>query len=145
MKIQIRNLQHLHKIRKTGLRQIIQKVSSILGIHYGTISFVFTDNRKIQKINNKYLGKDCPTDVICFSLADKIDATCTIGEIIISLERVSENSKIFNTSFEQESLRCIVHGLLHLVGFNDDTKRNKNKMRSKEDKLVSMIGKSEKN
>lgn len=144
MKIQIRNLQCLHKIRKTDLKKLIQKISSLLDIQYGTISFVFTDNKKIQEINRAYLHKNFATDVICFGLDDKMDLSYTLGEIIISLEKVCENSKIFGTSFEQESSRCIIHGLLHLIGFDDNSKDNKNKMRVKEDDILSLIDKTEK-
>jgi rRNA maturation RNase YbeY len=81
-------------------------------------------------LNNKHLGHDYFTDVISFN--DSEGAVLS-GNIAISVDRVLDNSKKFKTSFEDELLRVMVHGLLHFMGYDDSTDLETKQMRDKED------------
>lgn len=88
------------------------------------------DNLKIRKINRDFLNHDYFTDIITFPYEkdrDKID-----GEIFISLDTVKENSDFYDVSYTQELKRVIIHGALHLLGYNDKTKKEKEAIRKKE-------------
>jgi rRNA maturation RNase YbeY len=99
------------------------------------INIIFCSDRYLQEINTQYLKKEELTDVIAFHLnSDKENLS---GEIYISIERVEENSTEYCTSFDQELKRVIVHGVLHLLGFKDDTRSGKHKMKLREDKYIA--------
>jgi rRNA maturation RNase YbeY len=96
----------------------------------GDLSFVFTDDDYLLEVNKQFLDHDYYTDVITFdySVADVIS-----GDIMISLDRVMDNAKQLNCSFEAELYRVCFHGVLHLCGYKDKTPSDENTMRSKED------------
>jgi len=96
----------------------------------GEINLVFTDNTEILRLNRKYLNHIYYTDVITFYYEnpEQLD-----GDIFISLDKVYENSKDYQTDFNNELLRVIFHGFLHLIGYGDQTKEELNVMRTKEE------------
>ncbi len=96
----------------------------------GTIQYVFCDDNYLLKINKTYLNHDTLTDVITFSTSNNKEIIS--GEIYISVERITENTIIHTTSFNDELSRVIIHGILHLIGYDDHTKNEKKIMRSKE-------------
>ncbi len=102
----------------------------------GDISIVFCSDNFILEVNNQFLGHTYYTDIITFpySTTKKIDA-----DIIISIDTVKSNSIKFNQPFNRELHRVIIHGILHLVGFNDKTCEQKQLMRVEEDKWLSYI------
>jgi rRNA maturation RNase YbeY len=96
----------------------------------GNINLIFTNNEEIIRLNRKYLNHDYYTDVITFYY-EEIDKLS--GDIFISLDKVFENSKDYQTDFNNELLRVVFHGFLHLVGYNDQTKEEVQIIREKED------------
>jgi len=96
-----------------------------------TITIIFSTDIKLRKLKKKYFSADMLTDTISFNLEEKGESID--GEIYISLERVTENSKIFNQDFDKECKRVIVHSILHLLGFDDQTSEDKIKMTQLED------------
>lgn len=100
--------------------------------HYteGEVSIVFCDDDFLHKLNVEFLNHDTLTDVISFdySVGKEIN-----GEIFISVERVRENAKEFNQSFDAELARVMAHGVLHYCGYKDKTKSEAATMRSKEE------------
>jgi rRNA maturation RNase YbeY len=100
------------------------------GFSVGEIVFAFFNDKDLKSLNIRYLDHDYYTDVISFN-----DSKGTVlnGNIAVSVERVLENSKKFKTSFEDELLRVMVHGLLHFMGFNDSSMTETQQMRDKED------------
>ena len=86
------------------------------------ISLYITDNESIQEINKNYRGKDMPTDVISFAYHETDDFNIgpydTLGDIVISLERVEEQCKEYGHSLEREFFYVLTHGLLHLLGYD---------------------------
>lgn len=97
------------------------------------LNFIFCSDNYILKMNKKYLNHDYFTDVITFNYNE--DKTLK-GDIFISKDTVSDNSKIYNVSFENELNRVMIHGVLHLIGYNDKNESEKAEMKSKENQYL---------
>lgn len=104
------------------------------------INFVFCDNRYIHHLNSTYLKHFYPTDVITFDYSEGKQLS---GDIFIGLDVVIRNAKRYNTTFRDELLRVILHGVLHLCGYKDKTVRQKMLMRAKEDYYLKLCCENE--
>ena len=103
---------------------------------FNFLNYIFTSDSSLLKLNQDYLSHNTLTDIITFDLSDDLH---TGGDIFISIDRVKENSIKFVSSFEEELLRVMVHGLLHLIGYKDKTGPQKKIMRSKENFYLNQI------
>ena len=123
-------LKNKRKI-KNWLKEIIADEKKKVG----DINYIFCSKQYMKKINNNYLAKNYDTDVISFdfSIDNKIS-----GDIYVSSETVKKNSIIFNVSFNNELKRVIVHGLLHLLNYNDKSKQEQKIMREKENFYINL-------
>ena len=104
--------------------------------HAKTINYIFCSDSYLLKFNQEYLSHDTLTDIITFDNSEekgKIEA-----DIFISIDRVKENAHSLEKEFDQELHRVIIHGLLHLLGYNDKTEVDKAEMRKKEDACLSL-------
>ena len=106
------------------------------GFKIGEVNYIFCDDDYLLKINLAYLNHDTLTDIITF---DYVDGKLLNGDIFISIERVRENSKLFSVSFEQELLRVLSHGMLHLCGYKDKSDEEAAVMRGKEDFAIQLF------
>jgi len=102
----------------------------------GDIIFVFCDDQFLLKRNIKYLNHDTLTDVISFDYSNEKKVS---GDILISIDRVKENAKLYNQTFSTELNRVMAHGLLHLLGYNDKSKEEAKIMKSKENYYLSKL------
>jgi probable rRNA maturation factor len=100
------------------------------------ILFIFCDDEYLYSLNNLYLNHQTLTDVITFNY--NADLGRISGDIFISYERIIENAKKFNELPERELRRVIIHGVLHLLGYNDFDASSKRLMRSKENYYLSL-------
>ncbi len=98
------------------------------------INYIFCDDKYLLAENIKHLGHDTLTDVITFNYCE---GDLVSSDIMISIERVMENSVIFENSFSKELIRVMAHGVLHLIGYNDKTNKEKKLMKKKEDYYIS--------
>jgi len=103
----------------------------------GDIVFVFCSDDKLLNINKEHLAHDYYTDIITFNLSDQ--PAVIRAEIYISLDRVGENAFMFGQTFEDELHRVLIHGILHLVGYQDNTEEERLIMRVKEDECLSLL------
>lgn len=101
----------------------------------GNISIIFCSVNYVLDINQKYLQHDYFTDIITF---DYCEGDRLSGDLFISVDSVRENSVEFGTEFKDELNRVIIHGLLHLVGYDDHTEKDIKLMRSKENYYLSL-------
>jgi probable rRNA maturation factor len=101
----------------------------------GQIAYIFCSDDYLLDLNQRFLNHNTYTDIITF---DYSEGKILNGEIYISIDRVKENAQNFEADFEKELLRVIIHGALHLAGYKDKTKEQKEKMRKKEDKYLSI-------
>lgn len=95
----------------------------------GDISIIFCSDNYILDVNIKYLQHDFFTDIITF---DYCEGNILSGDLFISVDSVRENAVEYGTEFDEELNRVIVHGILHLIGYDDFTEEDKREMRSKE-------------
>lgn len=124
--------QNTSKFKVKDLRKKkiwLNSISKNEGKDIGSLNFLFVDDKEMLKYNKKYLHHESYTDIITFdnSLNNKI-----AGDIVISLERVNENAKYYQVSYNYELERVMAHGLLHLLGYNDKNKEEKKIIRKKE-------------
>ena len=102
----------------------------------GDITFVFCDDNYLLKINKEFLDHDAYTDIITF---DYSAGNEMISEIYVSVDRVKENAKKYKQTFENEIHRVMIHGVLHLCGYNDKLIEDKQIMREKENHYLSLL------
>lgn len=101
----------------------------------GDINYIFCSKKYLKKMNNDYLSKNYETDVISFDFSKNNKIS---GDIYISSETVKKNSIIFNICFNNELKRVMVHGLLHLLNYNDKSKQELKIMREKENFYINL-------
>lgn len=102
----------------------------------GQIDYIFCDDAYLLRINQEYLQHDTYTDIITF---DYSDGKIISGDVFVSVERVIENALKFNVAFENELLRVMAHGILHLLGYGDKTKEDVLVMRRKEEEKINLF------
>lgn len=102
----------------------------------GEINYIFCDDDYLLDINIKHLNHDTYTDIITFNYCEDQNIS---GDIFISTERVKENASIYEVSFDEELLRVMSHGVLHLIGYNDKTDEEEKIMRQKEDEKIKLF------
>lgn len=133
-------------VNEEEIREYVQKV---LEKEYESeapiyMSLLFTGNDEIQVINREYRDKDQPTDVISFAYHETEDFDIgpydTLGDIVISLERVIEQAKEYNHSDKRELFYVLTHGILHLLGYDHIEEEDKKEMRAKEEEILGSFG-----
>ncbi len=123
-------------IDETLISSWVKKSVKTLEHNSGEICIVFCNDEYLNKINVKHLKHDYYTDIITFDYSkdNKIS-----GDLFISIDRVKENAKTNNVEFINELCRVIIHGVLHLCGFNDKTTEEKKEIRQKENFFLSLL------
>ncbi len=103
------------------------------------LSLLITTNEQIQEINCEYRQKDAPTDVISFAYneTENFGAVNMLGDIVISIERVKEQSSEYRHSDEREFYYVLCHGMLHLLGYDHIEEQDKVVMRKREEEILS--------
>ena len=122
---------------KEKIEKIILKVFSELTYSNIKLSIIFTKREFLSKMKNEYFNVDQYTDVIAFNFSE--DKENFEGEIYISVMDVKENAELFAQSFEDEFKRVIIHGALHLIGYNDIEDKDKLIMQSMENKYLKEL------
>ena len=102
----------------------------------GEIAYIFCSDEKILEVNKEYLQHDYYTDIISF---DYCEDNVISGDIFISLDTVKSNSEQFNTSYNDELHRTIIHGILHLCGINDKGEGEREIMEAEENKALALL------
>lgn len=118
---------------KAFTKRWLKMVAESEGRKIGDISVIFCSDDYLLDINKKFIGHDYYTDIITF---DYCEGDVLSGDLFISIDSVKDNSAHFKTTFEEELNRVIVHGVLHLIGFDDHTPDDQAMMRSKENQYL---------
>ena len=121
---------------KTLYSDWITRVLSSEKAFLSQIDYIFCDDSYLLAINQQHLKHDTYTDIITF---DYTEGKQIGGDIFISVERVGDNATQFNVPFEEELLRVMSHGLLHLLGYGDKTKQDVIVMRAKEEEKIKLF------
>ncbi len=122
-------------IDENWIRSVCENILMDNNQNEASITFIFSNDDKLRKLKKEYFGEDVFTDTISFNLEEESDPI--EGEVYISLERVSENAHTFQQDFITEYKRVIIHGCLHLLGYNDESSEDKTKMTELEETYLS--------
>ncbi|NBX63350.1 MAG: rRNA maturation RNase YbeY [Bacteroidetes bacterium] len=127
----------LDKQKRNKIRRLLQTTSKKKGKSISLLNFVLVNDEALLEINMAHLQHDTYTDIITFDLRENpIDPI--EGEIYISIERVAENAITAGVDFENEFIRVVSHGLLHLLGYKDKTDAQAKEMRQEEEACLSL-------
>ncbi len=128
----------LIQLNKNVCISTVKSVLSYNKINTGDITIIFGKDNLLSRLKKQYFGLDQLTDVIAFRYNEESDEELE-GEIYISLQRAKDNANDFNEPLKKEIARLIIHGSLHLIGFDDDTEKSKNEMINWEEMFLKKI------
>ncbi len=133
------------KIKELGdLNKVINKAIEIENLNNVEFNIIIVDNERIHEINKQYRNIDAATDVISFALEDNKDFPNIdyriLGDIYISIDKVYEQSKLYNHSFFRELSFLTIHGLLHLLGYDHMKKEDELIMFSRQELILNEAG-----
>ena len=118
-------------------KEWIAKVAQGYGKSIGELYYYFCSDERLLEINRQRLGHDFYTDIVTFPLTDC--ETVLSSEFCISVDRIKENAETFGRSYESELHRVMIHGVLHLIGFDDHTEEDEKTMREKEEEALKLL------
>ena len=121
---------------RANLKRFIESIFKKEKQSLSTINYIFCSDRALLEINKKYLNHDFYTDVITFDLST--DSKAMSAEVYISIERIRDNAKHLGLSIKSELHRVLFHAALHLCGYNDKKKKDKEIMRKRETELLAI-------
>ena len=137
MKITLRNLQKYVPVHGGKIKKLILKLLRGEGKkESGWINICFVDNQQIKKFNAQFLKVESSTDVLAFNLSDKKEKNIILADIVISAQAALKQAGNFKTTPDYELSLYVVHGILHILGFNDHTPLAIKLMRKKENQYV---------
>ena len=120
------------RLNKSSIQVLLENILLDNKQNTGSINIIMTDDDTLRRMKKEYFNQDLYTDVIAFN----IDDNPFEGEIYISHDRIKDNAKKFNQSFEDELKRILIHGSLHLCGYDDKTPKEKLEMTSLEENYL---------
>lgn len=123
-------------IKKREVTKWIRAVAASYGRKVGEVGYLFCDDEKILEVNREYLQHDYYTDIITF---DYDEGDTINGDLVISLDTVRTNAEQFGKAYEEELMRVIIHGILHLCGINDKGPGEREIMEAEEDRALSLL------
>ena len=132
---------------KNAIKNWIKEIILSKNRRVGDINYIFSNDEYVLEVNRKYLGHDYYTDIITFDTSEydeqiadnKVDTIS--ADIIISLDTVAANAVTYGADFPQELYRVIIHGILHLVGYDDLNEADSCRMRKAEDEALALLPK----
>jgi len=146
MEVVIEDLQKTVHLNPTKIGQIVKIILQNEGIQEACISIVFVSRQKMQSMNKKYLERHYATDVLAFDLSDgrsglksRVPKNELVGDIVISTDAAVKNSQLYKTLLHQELTRYMIHGILHLLGYDDHKPNDIKKMRKKEERILNGV------
>ncbi len=123
------------RFKKREATAWIKAVAATYGKKAGEIGYLFVDDEKMLEVNREYLQHDYYTDIITF---DYTEGDTINGDIVISLDTVASNAEQQGTEYNEELLRVVIHGILHLCGINDKGPGEREIMEAAENKALAM-------
>ena len=124
-----------NKVSKEQIHKLVGLLRTDLNLSIESLYINLVDNNTIRKINNEYLKHNYSTDIITFNYAG--DNITIDAEIFISVEEAKLNARKYKVSLSNELIRLIIHGILHLTGYDDNNAKDRIKMKKKENNLLN--------
>ena len=144
MDIQIQNRQKRLTLPLSAIRLFLERCLQFLDLPDGELSVVFVSDRKMRQFNRQYRGLDRSTDVLSFSMGEGEDSDLNpglLGDIVISVETAQRQGEEVGWGLEKEIYKLLIHGLLHLIGYNHETDPVKaERMQQKEHEIIEAVG-----
>ncbi|MDD5585053.1 MAG: rRNA maturation RNase YbeY [Candidatus Omnitrophica bacterium] len=137
-KLKVLDQQGVRTIDQPKLQRQLRSVLRLLGLSSKCVSFLLCDNAFIRRLNKRYLRRNSSTDVIAFSLEDTWDPAY-LGEVVVSVEKAVCVAGNFGNSWEQELMLYCIHGILHLLGYDDTTQSKRRIMEAKQEEIMSKL------
>ena len=122
--------------RRKKLRSVLKQKAEEFNFDVNWLQYVFVSDEALLKLNQSALNHDTYTDIITFDLSDQEGVI--EGEVYVSIDRVRDNAEKYNVTFEEEYIRVIGHGLLHLLGFKDKSEMEIAEMRKQENTIIGL-------
>ena len=140
-KVKASNLHAVYKLDESFAQKIASKVLELLKKEdKAELEFIFVDDKAIKVFNRKYKRENRSTDVLSFRIDRReFGQKIFLGQIIISLDTASKNSQIFGTSFTDEIVLYIIHGILHLFGYDDGNAKDRLRMSDKQNLILERL------
>ena len=142
MEILIKSLVRKKDFKPSLLRRVARKTLEAEGYRKVQTSILFCSDSYIRKLNKEYRGVDASTDVLAFSMHEgkfsKVHPE-VLGDVVISLETASRQAKRYRYSLNKETILLVIHGILHLLGYDHLKKKDKEKMRKKETQILKSL------
>ncbi len=136
--INIENICTGVKVKKERISDLAQTVLSNEGVLEAEISIVIVDDEYIIRLNQEYLNKNTTTDVLSFRLTDDTGDKLE-GEVYANIEQITRQASDYHVLMEDEISRIVIHGVLHLLGFDDQTGEQNKIMTEKEDQYLEIL------
>jgi len=146
MEVLIDNRQSRHKIALKKIKQTVQVILDALDCPDGEISILLVDDPQIEELNQQYLNRQGPTNVIAFAMREGEFADLSphlLGDVVISMDTAAKEAQIAATSMERRFNELLVHGVLHLMGFDHETsEEDAQDMEGKSREILALIYKN---
>lgn len=138
---------HVHVLNLTRSRLAIQKIAQLAERSLTLLKcrlfcqFVFVNHPQMRYLNRKFHGRNRSTDVLAFGQPECgfVGPSGWLGEVIVCLDQVGENAERFQIPKQEELIRCLAHGILHLLGERDDRGRLKDRMLKRQEALIRSL------
>lgn len=142
MDIQIKYLRRIRGVKRKSIERKIRKVLKDLACDKDELSVLFADDSMIADLNSRYLGRRGPTNVLAFPMSE--DQGCGVasgmlGDVAISVDTAIRESEESGERLEETVCRLLIHGILHLMGYNHVAVREERIMRKEEKRLLSLV------
>jgi rRNA maturation RNase YbeY len=122
-------------INKSAIHKLVSVLANELNFSIGSLEINFITSDKIKELNKQYLNHNYSTDVLSFNYSG--ENSVLDAEIFISVQEARQNASKFKVKIEEENCRLVIHGILHLLGYDDIQKKNKIKMKLIENQLLN--------
>jgi rRNA maturation RNase YbeY len=144
IKIDCRNCNRKRRVDVKKMARVAEAVIKGFGRKSAEVNIIFVADARIRRMNREYLACADSTDVISF-WQDKSSGVMPgekdfLGDVAVSTDTAARNSRIFGATFAEETALCVIHGVLHLLGFRDGTEKEKKVMREHENAFLQKVG-----
>jgi len=137
-RINIETISPAFKVTKRPVKNVAQAVLANEGIATAEINIILVDDKFMIRLNREFLNTETTTDVLSFNLTDSFDGHLE-GEVYANVEQINRQAVDYHVPVRTELFRIIIHGLLHLIGFDDRSVEERKIMIEKEDQYLAIL------